>query len=141
GLNSCAAAGIGTGNGECSLNGGHETSPCERIFDGRFLAHRVSHASDSGFQNCDEHSAAILQCLLQAGTQPLYLYTGFARYRDRNQRTAEAELLPFVKRHDIETIDDDIFIYIAGLDMKLVEDAAGDQKDLATPRMAAVMIT
>jgi len=49
--------------------------------------------------------------------------------------------LPFAKRHDIETIDDDVFIYISGLEMKLVEDAAGYQQDLATPGVAGVMIT
>src|SRR5216117_3102887 len=76
--------------------------------------HRISDANDPWLDNFHEHSTTVHELLLQSWSHAIHLDAGFARNRDGHARGAEPEFFAFPQRHDVEPVDHDIFIKLAG---------------------------
>jgi hypothetical protein len=71
-----------------------------------------------------EYSTPIPQSRLQPRPEAIHLDTWLARNRDGNDRVTEPQPLSFLKRHDVNAIDDDIFMDVARLETELVQHAS-----------------
>src|SRR5262245_34178884 len=102
--------------------------------------HAISHADRSWAYDTYEHSATILQCVLQARTHAIHLVAGFARNRHHHLRVAKPKFLPLFQAHYIDAIDNHVFRDIARIDLQFIQDMSRKQKYLPPLGMAGMVI-